>query len=178
MIVVVMGVTGTGKTTIAQALVKRTGWKFAEGDDYHSAANVAKMKAGVPLNDTDRAPWLAALHDVLIGWQESGQSGVMTCSALKESYRVTLGEGIDKAVFRFVLLEVPKQVLIERLEHRPGHFMNPALLDSQLATLEKPDDAIEVNANQVIDATVDDILNKLGVQVPGQAANQQEGHTG
>lgn len=161
MIAVIMGVTATGKSTIAQALAARTGWMFAEGDEYHSPANVAKLKAGVPLNDTDRAPWLAALHDVLLGWQAHGQSGVMTCSALKEAYRVTLSEGMDKAEFRFVLLEVPKEVLIERLKHRPGHFMNPALLDSQLATLEVPFDAMRVDANQPTPATVDVILQQL-----------------
>jgi gluconokinase len=161
MIAVIMGVTATGKSTIAQALAARTGWVFAEGDDYHSPANVAKLKAGVPLNDGDRAPWLAALHDVLLGWQAQGQSGVMTCSALKEAYRATLSEGMDKAGFRFVLLEVPKDVLAERLKHRPGHFMNPALLDSQLATLEVPSDAIHVDANQAPSATVDAILKQL-----------------
>jgi len=163
MIVVVMGVTGTGKSTIAKALAERTGWAFAEGDEYHSAANVAKMKSGVPLNDTDRAPWLAALHDVLLGWQTHGQSGVMTCSALKESYRATLSDGIDKANFRFILLEVPKDVLSERLQHRPGHFMNPALLDSQLATLEMPADAMRVNANRPPGAVVDDIAQQLRI---------------
>ncbi len=164
MIVVVMGVTGTGKSTIAQALVKRTGWAFAEGDDYHSAAHIAKMKAGVPLTDTDRAPWLAALHDVLLGWQARGQNGVMTCSALKESYRATLRAGMDATSVDFVLLDVPKQVLVERLERRSGHFMNPLLLDSQLATLEVPADSIRVNANQSTDATVDAILQQLGAQ--------------
>ncbi len=166
MIVVIMGVTGTGKSTIAEELVRRTGWAFAEGDDYHSVDNVAKMKAGVPLTDTDRAPWLAALHEVLLGWQRAGQSGVMTCSALKECYRQTLREGIDGAAFRFVLLEVPKDVLIERLQHRPGHFMNPALLDSQLATLEMPQDAIRVNANRAASETVDEILNQLEKTTP------------
>ena len=175
MIVVVMGVTGTGKTTIAQALVKCTGWIFAEGDDFHSAANVAKMKAGVPLTDTDRGPWLDALHTVLFGWQTEGQSGVMTCSALKEAYRKTLSEGMDRATFHFVLLEVPKQVLVERLQHRPGHFMNPALLDSQLATLEMPDDAIRVNANQPTEATVDEILKRLGVSAELTATTDKKG---
>ena len=165
MIAVIMGVTGTGKSTIAKEMVARTGWTFAEGDDYHSPANVAKMKAGVPLSDTDRAPWLAALHDVLLGWQARGQSGVMTCSALKESYRVTLSEGMDKAALRFVLLEVPKEVLVERLQHRSGHFMNPALLDSQLATLEVPSDAIRVDANQTPSATVDAIMKQLDLTV-------------
>jgi gluconokinase len=161
MILVVMGVTGTGKSTIAQALAKRTGWEFVEGDDYHSAQNVAKMKAGVPLTDADRAPWLAALHDVLLGWQKQGTSGVMTCSALKQAYRATLSEGMDAAEFRFVLLNVPRDTLIERLQHRPGHFMNPALLDSQLATLEMPSDAIRVDANQAPDATVGLVLKQL-----------------
>jgi gluconokinase len=165
MIAVIMGVTATGKSTIAQALAARTGWAFAEGDEYHSAANVVKLKAGVPLNDSDRAPWLAALHDVLLGWQAQGQSGVMTCSALKEAYRMTLSEGMDKAAFRFVLLEVPKEVLAERLKHRPGHFMNPALLDSQLATLEAPSNAIRVDANQTPSATVDAILQQLDLTV-------------
>jgi gluconokinase len=164
MIVIVMGVTGTGKSTIAKALAERTGWTFAEGDDYHSAANVAKMKSGVPLNDSDRAPWLAALHDVLLGWQADGKSGVMTCSALKQSYRETLGDGMEPAYFRFILLEVPKQVLIDRLRHRPGHFMNPALLDSQLATLEVTADLVRVNADQPPANTVDDILKQLGAQ--------------
>jgi gluconokinase len=161
MIVVVMGVTGTGKSTIAKALAARTGWEFAEGDDYHSAANVAKMKSGVPLNDADRAPWLASLHEVLAGWQAAGTSGIMTCSALKESYRATLSDGMEPGNLRFVLLDVPKDVLAKRLEHRSGHFMNPALLDSQLATLERPSDAIAVDANQTPSATVDTILKHL-----------------
>jgi gluconokinase len=144
MIAIVMGVTGTGKTTVAKALVARTGWEFAEGDDYHSEANVAKMKAGVPLTDTDREPWLEALHQVLAGWVAAGKNGAMTCSALKETYRQTLSAGFPEGTVHFVLLQAPKEMLEERLEHRPGHFMNPALLDSQLATLEMPRDAIRV----------------------------------
>lgn len=165
MILIVMGVTGTGKSTIARELAQRTGWPFAEGDDYHSQANIEKMKAAIPLTDADRAPWLAALHQVLLQWQLAGSSGVMTCSALKESYRVTLSEGMDLASFHFVLLEVPRDVLIARLAHRPGHFMNPALLDSQLATLEMPNDAIRVSADQTPSATVDDILKQLSSPV-------------
>ncbi len=176
MIVIVMGVTGTGKSTIAKALAARTGWPFAEGDDYHSAANVAKMKSGVPLNDTDRAPWLAALHDVLLGWQACGESGVMTCSALKRSYRETLGDGMDAEHFRFILLDVPKQVLADRLRHRPGHFMNPALLDSQLATLEVSADLVRIDANRSPADTVDDILRQLGVQAAEfTAATEKKG---
>ncbi len=163
MIVVVMGVTGTGKSTVATALAKQAGWQFAEGDGYHSAANVEKMKAGVPLTDTDRAPWIEALHGVLLDWQTRGLSGVMTCSALKEAYRAVLSAGMAEGQFHFVLLEVPKDVLVERLAHRPGHFMNPALLDSQLATLEVPAKAIKVNADRAAAAVVLDILTQLGI---------------
>ena len=163
MIVIMMGVTGTGKTTVAKELVRETGWQFAEGDDYHSDANKAKMAAGVPLTDDDRAPWLASLHAVLVGWQQAGQSGVMTCSALKEQYRVTLRGGLPDGVVHFVLLEVPRQVLVDRLQHRKGHYMNPALLDSQLATLEMPSDALRVSAVRTPGETALDIRKQLGL---------------
>ena len=163
MIAIMMGVTGTGKTTIAHLLAERTGWEFAEGDDYHSEANKEKMRAGVPLTDSDRAPWLDVLHSVLLGWADAGKSGVLTCSALKESYRRTLTDGLPKDSWHFVLLEAPKQVLADRLEHRTGHFMNPALLDSQLATLEIPDDAVDVSVVGTPEQSVDLIVKKLGV---------------
>ncbi len=163
MIAIMMGVTGTGKTTVAKALVKRTGWEFAEGDDYHSEANKAKMKAGVPLTDTDREPWLEALHGVLAGWVGAGKDGVMTCSALKEKYRRTLASGLPDGLVHFVLLEAPKAVLVQRLRHRTGHFMNPALLDSQLATLEMPKEAIRISVQGTPEETVQAILAKLGV---------------
>ncbi len=162
MIAVLMGVTASGKSTIANELVKQTGWEFAEGDDYHSEANKAKMHAGVPLSDADRAPWLKALHGVLAGWVREGKNGVMTCSALKESYRVTLVNGLPEGAVRFVLLEVPREELEKRLAHRTGHFMSPALLDSQLATLEVPGDALRIKAVGDVGAVARDILNQLG----------------
>ncbi len=163
MIVILMGVTGTGKTTVAKALALRTGWPFAEGDDYHSEANVVKMKAGIPLTDTDREPWLEALHGVIAGWVKADSNGVMTCSALKESYRQTLVAGFPEDAVHFVLLEGSKTVLERRLERRKGHFMNPALLNSQLATLEKPKDALRVEVTNSPDGEVDTILAGLGV---------------
>ena len=165
MIAILMGVTGTGKTTIARGLAARTGWEFAEGDDYHSEANKAKMRAGIPLTDGDREPWLQALHEILLGWAKAGKNGVMTCSALKESYRKTLSADIPEGVIRFVLLEAPKQVLAERLERRTGHFMNPALLDSQLATLELPENAVDVSVVGTPAQSVDQIMEKLGLAV-------------
>jgi gluconokinase len=162
MIAILMGVTGAGKTTIAQELQKLTGWKYAEGDDYHSEANRRKMEAGIPLNDEDRAPWLSSLHQVLLGWLEKGQSGILTCSALKHAYRDVLVGELPADAWRFVLLQVPREELARRLAHRPGHFMNPALLDSQLATLEEPRDAIRVDATGPENEIARRILDQLG----------------
>ncbi len=162
MIAILMGVTASGKSTIANELVRQTGWAFAEGDDFHSEANKRKMHAGTPLSDADRAPWLEALHGVLAGWVRDGKNGVMTCSALKESYRVTLVKGLPEGAVRFVLLEVPREELVKRLARRTGHFMSPALLDSQLATLEVPGDALHITAMGNVGAVARDILSRLG----------------
>lgn len=146
MIAILMGVTASGKTTIAEELRVMTGWEYAEGDDYHSEANKAKMHAGIPLTDEDRWPWLDTLHGVLKGWQNAGKSGILTCSALKQAYRDRLVGGLPAGSWRFVLLEVPREELQRRLANRKGHYMSPALLDSQLATLESPKDALHVDA--------------------------------
>ena len=162
MIIVVMGVMGSGKTTIGKLLSARTGWQFAEGDDYHSETNKQKMHAGVPLTDEDRAPWLAALHDLLYGWSQRGESGILACSALKQAYRDTLDAGIPRDALRFVLLHLSRQELANRVAHRPGHYMNPDLLDSQLATLEVPSDALVVSDEGTPEETVELILKELG----------------
>ena len=132
--VVVMGVSGSGKTTVAVALARRLGWEFAEGDDHHPAANVEKMRAGIPLDDADREPWLRALASWIAEREQAGASCVLTCSALKRSYRDLLREGNDWVFFAYVA--VPEDVLAERLAGRTGHYMPPSLLTSQLATLE------------------------------------------
>jgi len=139
LIVVVMGVSGSGKSTLAMRLVERTGWKFAEGDEYHSETSRTKMHAGIPLTDEDRWTWLDALHGVLAGWTSEGSNGVLTCSALKQTYRHRLLSGINEV--RIVWLDPPRDLLETRLRARIGHFMNPKLLDSQLATLEAPQGA-------------------------------------
>ena len=161
MMVVLMGVTASGKTTIGTRLAALEHWEYAEGDDYHSADNKAKMHAGIPLTDADRAPWLATLHEVLVGWYRSGTSGVLACSALRQAYRDELSAGIPGAALRFVLLGVPREVLEHRMAERKGHYMSPALLDSQIATLEMPRDAIRVAADLPPDEVVQKIMTAL-----------------
>ena len=134
--VIVMGVSGAGKSYLAERLVKATGWNFAEGDDFHTPENKARMAAGIAMTDADRAPWLDALHAVLVGWETSGKNGIMTCSALKAAYRERLKEGLPK--LRFVWLDPARALLEDRMAHRKGHYMPVALLESQIATLERP----------------------------------------
>jgi gluconokinase len=134
LIAVVMGVSGTGKSTIAALLVKALGWPMAEGDDFHSAANVAKMHAGHPLTDADRLPWLQSISDWIGAREAEGSGGVVTCSALKRSYRDLLRAGHPDV--RFICLVGSHDLLLSRLQNRTGHFMPASLLDSQLATLE------------------------------------------
>jgi gluconokinase len=139
LIVIVMGVSGSGKSYIANRLAGSTGWQFAEGDDYHSAANKAKMAASTPLTDEDRAPWLDSLHEVLANWHRNEQSGILTCSALKAAYREQLVAGLPEV--RFVWLDPSREILEKRVANRPGHYMPATLLDSQLATLQPPADS-------------------------------------
>ncbi len=132
--IVVMGVSGVGKTTIARLLADRLGVPFAEGDDFHSAANVAKMSAGVPLEDADRWPWLAAVGGWLRERQTAGTGGVVTCSALRRAYRDVLRAAAPGAYF--VHLDGSEELVAERMRGRSGHFMPPGLLRSQFAALE------------------------------------------
>ncbi|MGI4831408.1 MAG: gluconokinase [Janthinobacterium lividum] len=144
MIVVLMGVSGSGKTTIGEAIHAQTGAVFADADDYHPAANKAKMAAGHPLNDEDRQPWLEMLNRLMSGWSQAGTDGVLACSALKEKYRATLGNGLPPDALHFVLLDAPKETIAGRLAARQHEYMNPKLLESQLATLERSDDTYTV----------------------------------
>ena len=161
MIIVVMGVSGSGKTTIGRLLAARMGVTFADGDDYHSAANKAKMAAGLPLNDDDRQPWLTLLNGVMRDWQKSGTGGVLACSALKEAYRENLMSGMPAGGVDFVLLNPPEDVLVERLAHRHHAFMDPHLLTSQLKTLELPKEALIITNDRTPEEEAGDILQQL-----------------
>ncbi len=163
-VLVIMGVSGAGKSTIATLLSERLGWTFEEGDSLHPAANVEKMAAGIPLTDDDRWPWLAKIADWIDGRLDTGENGIVTCSALKRSYRNVLnrrGSGVE-----FVYLALDRADLEERVERREGHFMPPSLLNSQLAALEPPtssEPAIQVDAAPDSRLVVDRILRDLGL---------------
>lgn len=161
MIVVLMGVTGSGKTTIGTLLAQRTGTIFADADDYHPAANKQKMRAGIPLNDEDRQPWLEELNRLLKGWYQSGEGGVLACSALKQGYRDTLAAGMPHGAVAFVWLDGEMELLSERLAQRHHEYMNPKLLDSQFATLEPPKDALHVMNDRPPAVVVDEILQHV-----------------
>lgn len=156
---VIMGVSGCGKSTVGQALAVRLGCPFYDGDDFHPAANVAKMAGGAPLNDEDRAPWLAVLHDLLARHVEKGETAVLACSALKKAYRDQLRAGQQDDV-AFVYLQGSFDLIWQRMAARPNHYMKAAMLQSQFDTLEEPDDkeAIRINISESINAIVETIF--------------------
>lgn len=156
--IVVMGVAGTGKTTVGALLAGRLGWRYAEADDFHSAENVAKMAAGEPLTDEDRAPWLAAIGRWIDERAAEAAPGVVSCSGLRRVYRDQLRGGRPQV--RLVFLEGSRELIMRRLAARHGHFMRVEMLDSQFAALEPPqpdEDVTEVS----IDATPEQIVDEI-----------------
>jgi gluconokinase len=155
MIVLVMGVAGVGKTTIGAALAQALGARFIDADDYHPPQNVAKMKAGIPLADADRWPWIQELNRVL----KNEQKAVLACSALKAIYREQLAKDVEG--FTIVYLHGTAELIRERMKTRNHRYMPPALLDSQLATLEPPADAIAVDVAASLEESVAAIVARL-----------------
>ncbi|GCE75516.1 gluconokinase [Cellulomonas biazotea] len=153
--VVVMGVAGSGKTTVGRALAERLGRPYAEADEFHPAANVAKMSAGTPLTDEDRRPWLEAIRDWLTAQGDAAQDTVVTCSALKVAYRDVLRQATGRV--RFLHLAGSEDLLADRMAHRAGHFMPTSLLPSQLATLE-PLTADEDGVTVTVDVPPDEVV--------------------
>jgi gluconokinase len=158
-----MGVTGSGKTTVAALFAKKTGAIFFEGDDLHPPENIAKMRAGIPLTDADREIWLQKLRQIVVLALAKKEFSVVTCSALRSKYRDELAGG-DSGV-QFVHLAGPRTLIEDRLKNRRGHFMPPALLESQFAILEPPSDALVFSCTQSPKKIVAELLHVLGIAV-------------
>jgi len=159
---IVMGVSGCGKSSVAQALAARLGWDFYDADDFHPPENIAKMAAGIPLDDADRAPWLASLHAMIASCRQQDRPGVLACSALKERYRQTLCAG-NQGV-QIVYLKGSYELILARMAARSGHYMRPQMLQSQFAALEEPVDALTVDITLSVDEIVEKVLAVLDPQ--------------
>ncbi|MBQ4832054.1 gluconokinase [Pseudoalteromonas sp. MMG010] len=156
MIVVVCGVSGTGKSTVGKAVSETLNLPFFDADDFHSKANIQKMKNGIALNDTDRKPWLEQLSQQLCLWEKEGKGAVLACSALKESYRITLASNCMVSI-KWVMLHGSRELLLSRLNSRQDHFFDASLLESQLNTLELPQYGLTLD----VKASVNDIVEKI-----------------
>ena len=152
-----MGIVGAGKTTVGQLLAHELGWRFADADDFHPAANVEKMRHGISLTDADRTPWLAALRDAITRWNVESENVVLACSALKRTYRDELRTGAVK----FVYLKGNRELVLARLRARHGHFATESILNTQLEDLEEPDDAITVPIDPPPEHIVSEIIRHL-----------------
>jgi len=164
MVYIVMGVSGCGKSTVGSAVAQRLGIPFYDGDDFHPEANRKKMSAGQPLNDDDRRPWLEALAAHIRAWNERG-GAVLACSALKQCYRDILADSPPRGV-SFLYLRGSRATLESRLAQRPEHFFDPALLDSQLDTLEEPADAITLDIDGPLDALIESAITAINMGRP------------
>lgn len=160
-LILIMGVAGSGKSTIGRQLANEMGWPYHEADDFHSDANKAKMARGIPLDDHDRAPWLASIRTAMESSIAAGQSAVFTCSALKEKYRQILCDGLPQT--RLVYLSGSRDLLLARLQGRSGHYMKPEMLASQLAALEPPAGALTLDIGEPPEKLVAQIRREFGL---------------
>jgi gluconokinase len=160
MIVIVMGVVGSGKTTVGLLLASELGWKFADADDFHSPANIEKIRGGIPLTDEDRWPWLKRLRSAIEEWIKKKQNTVLACSALKRSYRQELNAGTE---VRLIYLKGSAGLIAKRLHSRHGHFADEKILASQMADLQEPEAAVSVEITSTPAEIVSQIREKLGL---------------
>jgi gluconokinase len=163
MIILLMGTTGAGKTTIGQLLSARLQWIFLDADDFHPAANIEKMHRGIPLDDADRAPWLAKIHSELASLSAQAANVVLACSALKQIYRDQISAGLDVHV---VYLHGSYQLMAQHIAHRHGHFAGEAILAGQFADLEEPHNALVVEVSNSPEKIVDEIIRQLNLPAP------------
>jgi gluconokinase len=163
MVILVMGTTGAGKSTIGKLLAERLAWPFLDGDDFHPQANIEKMKHGAPLTDADRVPWLERIHDELVRFRDAGKSAVLACSALKQSYRDTLARGVD---LRIVYLRGSYDEMRRHILARHGHFAGEAILAGQFADLEEPQDALVLRVSDRPEQLVDETIAGLKLAPP------------
>src|SRR5687767_9940460 len=156
---ILMGVSGSGKTTIGKALASKLGWDFYDADDFHPPENITKMEQGIPLNDSDRAPWLASLHDLIESYLARNRPAVLACSALKERYRQKLLEGNHGV--QLIYLKGSYELLWSRMSARTDHYMKPEMLQSQFEALEEPAHAIVIDVSHSVEEIVQEILQQL-----------------
>jgi len=159
-VVIIMGVTGAGKTTIGTMLAAQLNWQFADADTFHPPANIQKMSRGVPLNDADRAPWLAAMRKAILEWIAAGKNVVLACSALKRAYRDELRPSRE---VKIVYLKGDYALFAERIRQRHSHFAGEGILAGQFADLEEPDDAITIDASKSPEEIVVEIHRRLAL---------------
>ena len=160
MIVIIMGVSGCGKTTLGEKSAEKLGWPYLEADSFHPEANIQKMSSGHPLNDDDRWPWLAAIRERIGEFQRSGESAVFTCSALKESYRRFLGEGLSEPV-EWVYLRGTYETIHERMASRKNHYFKADMLKSQFADLEEPEYGLILDIDKPLEEKIQLLVDRF-----------------
>lgn len=169
MIILLMGTTGAGKTTVGKLLAEKLGWIFLDADDFHPAANIEKMKHGIPLTDADRWPWLEQIHSELVRLNEAGKNVVLACSALKDSYRKRLSAGFD---LRIVYLRGSYEVMRSHIAARHGHFAGASILAGQFSDLEEPQDALVVDVGATPGEIADQVVRRLHLPLKSSSQTQ------